>query len=102
MLRNKSLREDPDSYLAAERRSLAKEWERFKEHVKVEDGQRDKFMRRLEEKRSNALPEAVKKFISTVKFTVRATMNKKGGTPFSIIRQMFLYWDRGRYCTYFD
>ena len=32
-------------------------------------------------------------FIGTLKKSVRVTMRDKGGTPFSIIRHMFLYWD---------
>ena len=64
--------------------------------ARAEDYYRDQFHRHLQAKQSKNLPEAVTKFISTIKHSVRTTMRNKGGTPFSIIRQMFLYWDRGR------
>lgn len=63
---------------------------------RTEEYLRNRFEARREEKLTNALPKEVSKFISTMKHSVRASMRNKGGTAFSVIRQMFLYWDRDR------
>jgi hypothetical protein len=88
--------EDTDSFLTQERQSTVKEWARFKEHIRTEEFHRTKFEHMQEEKKNNTLPKSVHKFILTIKHSVRTAMRNKGGTPFSIIRQMFLYWDRSK------
>jgi Ca2+-binding EF-hand superfamily protein len=63
------------------------------EVIKVEDRTRDK-VAYARELNARPVPIVVQKLIKTLKTSVHKTMRKNGGTPFSIIRQMFLYWDR--------
>lgn len=107
--------EDPFSFEAQEKRSLIKEWERFKEYnkyliynisnlysfllikssIRAEEYHRCRFDKQQVAKDSIVLPETVRKFISTIKYSVRNSM-RSGGTPFSILRSLFIYWDRER------
>lgn len=50
-------------------------------------------MRKTEIEKTRAVPIVVQKFIRTLKRSIRKTITNKGGTPHSIIRSMFLYWD---------
>ena len=42
---------------------------------------------------TKSLPINILKLIGSLKKSVRQTMRYKGGTPFSIIRDLFIYWD---------
>ena len=86
-------RTDVRNYIKNERDTILRKWMALEESVKSEDFRRDNFYRRKVREDSRTLPINIKKFIGTLKRAVRITMRDKGGTPFSIIRAMFLYWD---------
>lgn len=76
-----------------DRYSVGQRWKCLEEAVRSEDQRRDQFYRRIEAEANRNLPLVVRKFIRTLKRSVHSTMRKVGGTPFSIVRQMFLHWD---------
>jgi len=43
--------------------------------------------------KTTVVPTVVQKFIRTLKRSIRRTITNKGGTHYSIIRNMFIYWD---------
>ena len=59
----------------------------------IEDRAREKVLH-FQSLANRSLPLNVAKLIGSLKASVHKTMRNKGGTPFSIIREMFLYWDR--------
>ena len=81
------------SNIRKENDSIIKQWSRLREAINIEDRTREKFDRETE-LNARVQPPAVRRLISTLKSSVHRTMRNKGGTPFSIIRSMFLYWDR--------
>ena len=68
-------------------------WMALQEAVNSEDYRREQFYRRREREDTRALPLNVQKFIGTLKRCVRRQITNKGGTAYSIIRNLFLYWD---------
>ena len=46
-------------------------------------------------KNHKTMPTNIQKFIGTLKRCVRKTIKKKGGTPYSIVRSLFMYWGTG-------
>lgn len=87
------VRLDVRNYIQNERDTILRKWMALEEAVKSEDFRRDQFHRRKLREDTKTLPLSIMKFIGTLKKSVRVTMRDKGGTPFSIIRHMFLYWD---------
>jgi Ca2+-binding EF-hand superfamily protein len=64
------------------------------ETVKSIDRTREEFeVKRL--RGVKKLPTNIMKFIGTLKRCVRRTIKKKGGTPYSIVRALFMYWGSG-------
>ena len=84
---------DIRNYIQNDRDTILRKWMALEEAVKSEDFRRDNFYKRKMREDTKTLPVAIQKFIGTLKRAVRNTMRYKGGTPFSIIRTMFLYWD---------
>ena len=76
-----------------DRYSVGQRWLCLEEAVKSEDWRRSQFYENKERQNTRELPLIITKFIRTLKRSVRLTMNRVGGTPFSIVRQMFLHWD---------
>lgn len=70
-------------------------WKFLEQAVKSEDKRRKEFYDKITEKTS-VIPLTIEKFIRTLKSSVRLTMRHVGGTPFSIIRHMFLHWDSAK------
>lgn len=68
-------------------------WKCLEETVASEDRRRREFNERAATSSLSSLPTTIQRFIRTLKQSVRVTMRHVGGTPFSIIRQMFLHWD---------
>lgn len=87
------VRLDVRNYIQNERDTILRKWMALEESVKSEDFRRDQFHKRKLREDTKTLPLPIQKFIGTLKKSVRVTMRDKGGTPFSIIRAMFLYWD---------
>eukprot|EP00981_Chlorochromonas_danica_P004687 scaffold931_cov200-Ochromonas_danica.AAC.15 len=81
------------NYIRNERDTILKKWMALKESIASEDVRREQFYARKFKEDTKALPMNVLKFIGSLKKAVRATMRHKGGTPYSIIRSMFIYWD---------
>jgi Ca2+-binding EF-hand superfamily protein len=87
------VRVDIRNYIQNDRDTILRKWMALEEAVKSEDYRRDNFFKRKLREDTKKLPVAIQKFIGTLKRAVRKTMRDKGGTPYSIVRAMFLYWD---------
>lgn len=87
------IRNDIRKYIRDERDTILKKWLALKESIKSEDYRKEQFDIRRFKQETKSLPMNVLKFIGTLKKAVRNTMRYKGGTAYSIIRAMFLYWD---------
>jgi Ca2+-binding EF-hand superfamily protein len=61
--------------------------------VHHEDQTREIFYDNLAKEKTRNVPMTVQKFLGSLKKSVKHTMRYKGGTPYSIVRNMFLYWD---------
>jgi Ca2+-binding EF-hand superfamily protein len=70
-----------------------RKWKCLQESLKSEERIKNDFMRKTEIEKTRAVPVVVEKFIRTLKRSIRKTITHKGGTPYSIIRSMFIYWD---------
>jgi Ca2+-binding EF-hand superfamily protein len=81
------------SYIRNERDTILKKWLALKESIRSEDNRRSQFLDKKLKQDTKSLPMNILKFIGTLKKSVRHTMRYKGGTPYSIIRQLFLFWD---------
>lgn len=68
-------------------------WKCLEETVASEDRRRKEFAERAISSKLSNLPQNIQRFIRTLKQSVRLTMRHHGGTPFSIIRNMFIHWD---------
>ena len=89
----KEIRQDVISYNRKTRDTILIKWMALEEAVRSEDNRREQFYRRREREDTKHLPINVQRFIGTLKRAVRRQMTNKGGTAYSIIRNMFLYWD---------
>jgi Ca2+-binding EF-hand superfamily protein len=87
------IRQEIRSYIRNERDTILKKWMALKESIRSEDHRREEFYHKKHIEDTKSLPVNVLKFIGTLKKSVRNTMRHKGGTPYSIIRSMFIYWD---------
>jgi hypothetical protein len=87
------LRRSVREHIHTENESIITKWSRLREAISIEDRTRDKVLH-THAMDAREAPPPVRRLISTLKASVHKIMRHKGGTPFSIIRQMFLYWDR--------
>lgn len=87
------IRAEIRDYIKNERDTVLKKWMALKESLNSEDARREQFYNRKFKEDTKSLPMNVLKFIGSLKKAVRSTMRHKGGTPYSIIRSMFIYWD---------
>lgn len=90
------IRADIRDYIKNERDTILRRWQSLQEALNSENRIRDEFVNKIEATKLKTLPPVISKFIRTLKRAVRKTMVVKGGTPFSIIRSMFLYWDKDK------
>jgi len=88
----KEVRQSVREYIRNERDTVLIKWRTLGESVKSEDRTRDQFLVRRSREDAKNLPVNIQKFIGTLKRAVRKTMREKGGTPFSIVRALFMYW----------
>ena len=65
----------------------------LKEAIKSEDQRRLEFIAWKLKQDTRSLPLNIMKFIGSLKKSVRETIRHKGGTPYSIVRELFVYWD---------
>ena len=80
-------------YIRNERDPVVMKWKALEESVKLEDYRRQQFVQKRMIEDSIVLPITIRKFIGSLRKSVRSTMRHKGGTPYSIIRNLFMYWD---------
>lgn len=81
------------NYIHNERDSITLKWRSLEESLESEDNRRSQFVARRIKEDSMVLPLIIRKFIGSLRKAVRTTMRVKGGTPFSIIKNLFIYWD---------
>jgi Ca2+-binding EF-hand superfamily protein len=79
-----------------ERDTVQRKWKALAENVQSEDNRRDEFWRRKTVEDTKSIPINVVKFIGSLKKSVRKIMRYKGGTPYSIVRNLFIYWDAAK------
>ena len=87
------IRQGIRSYIRDERDTILQKWLALKESIQSEDYRRSQFLNKKMKQDTKSLPMNVLKFIGTLKKGVRHTMRYKGGTAYSIIRGLFMYWD---------
>jgi Ca2+-binding EF-hand superfamily protein len=80
-------------YIRNERDTILRKNMALHETLKSEDHRREEFQARQLKNVGRSLPIYVRKLIRNLKRNVHKTMREKGGTPFSIVRGMFLHWD---------
>jgi Ca2+-binding EF-hand superfamily protein len=85
-------RAEVKDYIRNERDTILMKWRCLEENVATMDRQSETFKARMERQSSKRIPLNIQKFINTLKRKVRKTIQAKGGTPFSIVRALFLYW----------
>lgn len=87
------VRQEVREYIRNERDTVLKKWMALKESIASEDVRREQFFKKKAIEETKSLPVNILKFIGTMKKAVRVTMRYTGGTPYSIVRSMFIYWD---------
>jgi Ca2+-binding EF-hand superfamily protein len=90
------LRGDIRSYIQNERDTILRKWQCLQETLNSEERRKEEFLHRQEVIKTRSIPNVVQKFIRTLKRAIRSTITVKGGTPYSVVRSMFLYWDRDK------
>eukprot|EP01035_Chromulina_nebulosa_P025932 gene25932-33899_t len=90
------IREDALKSIKLEKSNISRQWMAFKENLAAEDIRREQFIQSTIKEKNRIIPINILKFIGSLKRAVRKTMRDKGGTCFSIIRDIFLYWDADR------
>ena len=88
------VRAEVRDYIKNERDTVLMKWLTLGETVKAVDRAAGSFEVKRK-RRVKALPMNIQKFIGTLKRCVRRTIKKKGGTPYSIVRALFMYWGTG-------
>ena len=84
------------NYIKNERDTILRKWQCLQESLNSEERRKEEFIQRQEIIQTRSIPEVVQKFIRTLKRAIRTTITVKGGTPYSVVRSMFLYWDRDK------
>ena len=86
-------REEIRNYIRNERDPISIKWKALGESISSEDRRRSQFVRRRLREDTEVPPLVIRKFVGTLRKAVRTMMRNKGGTPYSIVRNLFLYWD---------
>eukprot|EP00599_Poterioochromonas_sp_BG-1_P010913 CAMPEP_0173146930 /NCGR_PEP_ID=MMETSP1105-20130129/8785_1 /TAXON_ID=2985 /ORGANISM="Ochromonas sp., Strain BG-1" /LENGTH=706 /DNA_ID=CAMNT_0014061223 /DNA_START=27 /DNA_END=2147 /DNA_ORIENTATION=- len=79
-----------------DRDTVQRKWLALAENIRAEDHRRDQFYKRKHLEDTKSIPLNVIKFIGSLKKAVRNIMRHKGGTPYSIVRSLFIYWDAAK------
>lgn len=82
-------------YISEDRDTIVKKWKALTEYIHREENDRKNFYVKKTYNETRVLPETISRFLRTLKKTL-STRLRKGGTTFSIVRDMFIYWDAGR------
>ena len=89
-------REEIRNYIRNERDPIVMKWKALTESLGSEERRREEFVKRKIREDNEHWPLVIRKFVGTLRKAVHRTMKVKGGTPYSIIRQLFLYWDQDK------
>ena len=89
-------REEIRNYIVNERDTIVKKWKCLGESIQAEDRRRENFFKKKTLADTRVLPDTIERFLRTLKKSLGKTMREKGGTPYSIVRSMFLYWDSAK------
>ena len=90
------LRNEIKLYIRNERDTVLKKWMALEEQMKSEDDRREQFLTKQLRNQEQKIPIYVTKLIGNLKKSVHNTMRDKGGSPGSILKQMFVSFDRTR------
>lgn len=90
------IRNEIKNYIRNERDTILRKWMALEESMRAEDRQRENFIAWKTREDTFLLPLTIKKLIGNLTKAVRKKMRDHGGTPHSILRQMFMYWDADR------
>eukprot|EP01038_Epipyxis_sp_PR26KG_P007813 gene7813-10612_t len=93
---SENTRIDIRKHIREQRETLATKWKTLQEQLNLEEKQRTEFHQNRMKQSTKVLPLNIKKFIGTIKKSVHHTMRTVGGTPGSIIRNLFSYWDSNK------
>ena len=80
-------------YIRNDRDTIVTRWRALGEQLQNEDNCRTKFVKKRVITDIEILPLIIRKFIGSLRKAVKRLMRVKGGTPYSIIRSLFMYWD---------
>jgi len=89
-------RDEIRNYIRNERDPIVIKWKALTETLGREERRRDEFVKQKMREDNEKWPIVIRKFVGTLRRAVHGTMKAKGGTPYSIIRQLFLYWDQDK------
>lgn len=92
----KAIRDEIRNYIRNERDTDLKLSMALTESLKIEDKRRSDFLLREVKKKTTEIPTQIQKFISSLKQACKRKIVNKGGTPHSIIRSAFVYWDTSK------
>lgn len=92
----KAIRDDIRNYIKNERDTVLKLTMALTETLKHEDKRRSNFLLREVQKKTREIPIPIQQFIKSLKQACKRKIVNKGGTPHSIIKQTFIYWDSGK------
>jgi Ca2+-binding EF-hand superfamily protein len=84
------------NYISQERDTVVKKWRCLQENIESEDARRRNFYLKKAQDDTKVLPDTIDRFLRTLKASIVKSMSSKPGTPYSIIRNMFIYWDSGK------
>ena len=90
----KEIRQEVRDYIKNERDTVLMKWLTLGETVKTIDRTKETFEKKRI-RRDKTMPTNIQKFIGTLKRCVRRAIKQKGGTPYSIVRSLFMYWGTG-------
>jgi Ca2+-binding EF-hand superfamily protein len=90
------IRNEIRNYIHNERDTILRKWQCLQEALNSEERTKTDFLNKREIVKTRTIPQVIQKFIRTLKRSIRSTISLKGGTPYSVVRTMFLYWDKDK------
>jgi Ca2+-binding EF-hand superfamily protein len=90
------VRNEVINYIRNERDTILRKWMALREQVHAEDRRKEEFADRMHKHKNKLLPLNVVKFIGSLRKSVHHTIRHKGGTAYSIVRALFIYWDASK------
>jgi Ca2+-binding EF-hand superfamily protein len=90
------IRTDTRDYIKNERDTILQRWRALEESCKSEDRQRIISNDENHKSKVHYTPLSILKFIGTLRKAVKLKVMYQGGTTYSIIRELFLYWDKDK------